>query len=92
MGVYVLLSPNVNDKEKKQRVSMLFFCLTACVVLGFYDGFLGPGTGSLMALAFVLLLGYGITKGTAHAKILNFVSNLSSLVYFLFFGAISACC
>ena len=88
MGVYVLLSPNVNDNEKKQRVSVLFFSLVACVFLGFYDGFFGPGTGSLMALGFMSLLGYGMTKATAHSKILNFVSNLSSLIYFTFYGEI----
>ena len=58
-------------------------------MLGFYDGFFGPGTGSLMTLAFVMLLGYGLPKATASAKVLNFVSNISALSYFIFFGNIN---
>lgn len=89
MGVYVLLSPSINDQDKKQTLSRLFFILLVCPCLGFYDGFFGPGTGSLMALALVSGLGYGLSKGTAQAKILNFTSNFSALIYFIFFGDIA---
>ena len=51
MGLYVLLSPNFNDEQKQQKLSRLCFMLVLCPLLGFYDGFFGPGTGSLMALA-----------------------------------------
>ncbi|MBA5249870.1 MAG: peptidase [Gammaproteobacteria bacterium] len=67
---------------------MTAFALLVAPFLGFYDGFFGPGTGSFMALALVMLLGYGLPKATAHAKILNFVSNLSSLLYFILYGEI----
>ena len=89
MGVYVLVSPNINDQNKKQKLSTLFFILLVCPCLGFYDGFFGPGTGSLMALALVSVLGYGLSKGTAQAKILNFTSNFAALIYFMLFGDIA---
>jgi uncharacterized membrane protein YfcA len=52
-----------------------------------YDGFFGPGTGSFFMLGFVLLAGYGVLKATAHTKMLNFASNLGSLLVFIPFGA-----
>jgi len=88
MGLYFLLSPNINDKDRRHRLTMTAFALLVAPFLGFYDGFFGPGTGSFMALALVMLLGYGLPKATAHAKILNFVSNLSSLLYFILYGEI----
>ena len=89
MGLYVLLSPSFNDEEKKRKLSILGFMLLMCPILGFYDGFFGPGTGSLMALALVSLLGYGLSKATAQAKVLNFTSNIGSLLYFIVFGDIA---
>lgn len=67
---------------------MLLFALTVAPLLGFYDGFFGPGTGSLIALAFILLCGYSATRATANAKILNFTSNFAALLYFIIFGQI----
>jgi uncharacterized membrane protein YfcA len=89
MGLYVLLSPNFNDEQTKQKLSRLCFILVICPILGFYDGFFGPGTGSLMALAFVSVLGYGLSKGTAQAKILNLTSNIAALLYFILFGEVA---
>ena len=88
MGLYFLFSPHIDDQDRRQRLSRTGFALLVCPLLGFYDGFFGPGTGSLMALAFVLLCGYNLAKATAHAKILNFTSNISSLMYFVVYGDI----
>lgn len=86
MGLYFLFSPKIGDQDRRQRLSLTGFALLVCPLLGFYDGFFGPGTGSFMALAFVLLCGYNLAKATAHAKILNFTSNFSSLLYFIVYG------
>lgn len=50
--------------------------------LGFYDGFLGPGTGSFLIFAFIGILGFDFLKSSASAKIVNFSTNLSALIYF----------
>jgi len=89
MGIYFLFSPNISNEDKKRKISMTAFSILVASALGFYDGFFGPGTGSLMALCFVLFLGYSLPKATANSKILNFVSNLSALAYFIFFGDIN---
>jgi len=58
------------------------------ILKGFYDGFFGPGTGSIMSLACVTLLGFNLPKATAHAKVMNFTSNLASFALFLLGGQI----
>ena len=89
MGLYFLFSPHIRDEDRHQKIKLVSFALFITPFLGFYDGFFGPGTGSFMALAFVMLLGYGLPKATASAKVLNFVSNISSLAYFVIFGDVN---
>lgn len=50
--------------------------------VGFYDGFFGPGTGSLLIFAFVRLYGYDFVNAAACAKVLNVVTNLAAIAWF----------
>jgi uncharacterized membrane protein YfcA len=59
------------------------FALLAGIVLGFYDGFFGPGTGSFWTLACISLLGLELTRATAFTKVVNLTSNVASLLVFL---------
>ncbi|MGC6405725.1 TSUP family transporter [Bisgaard Taxon 45] len=88
IGLYFLFSPTLGNEDRQKRISYLAFALSAGLGIGFYDGFFGPGTGSLLSLAFVMLLGFNLTKATAHAKVLNFTSNIASLIFFLIGGQI----
>ncbi|MGD2082693.1 MAG: TSUP family transporter [Chromatiales bacterium] len=81
-ALYFLFSPRVGDLDVQQRITPLAFGAGAGAGIGFYDGFFGPGTGSFFALAFVSLLGYNLRRATAHAKLLNFTSNLAALLLF----------
>lgn len=56
------------------------------LVIGFYDGFFGPGTGSFLVFAFVRLLGYDFLNASAAAKLINMATNFSALVLFTFKG------
>ena len=56
--------------------------------IGFYDGFLGPGTGSFLIFAF-LLIGYDFVKAAGSAKLLNFGSNIGALLLFLILGHVN---
>lgn len=85
---YFLFSKTLDDQDRKQRISYPLFAFTAAVGIGFYDGMFGPATGSFFTLAFVLLLGFNLTKSVAHAKVLNFTSNIASLIFFMLGGAI----
>lgn len=58
------------------------------LVIGAYDGFFGPGTGTFVILAFVLLLREPMTNATANAKVVNFASNLASVTLFAIKGTV----
>jgi uncharacterized membrane protein YfcA len=57
-------------------------------VIGAYDGFFGPGTGTFLILAGVHLLGESLTDATANAKVVNFASNLASVTLFALKGLV----
>jgi uncharacterized protein len=50
--------------------------------LGAYDGFFGPGTGTFLILGYVFLLGHGLIRASAEAKVVNFGSNLAAFLFF----------
>ena len=56
--------------------------------LGFYDGFFGPGTGSLLLFAFVGLFGYDFLAASASAKLVNVATNVAGLGYFVYTGQV----
>jgi uncharacterized membrane protein YfcA len=56
-------------------------------VVGCYDGLIGPGTGAFLVIGLVALLGYGFLDASAHAKIINTLTNLGALVVFVAVGA-----
>lgn len=86
IGLYFLFTPKLGESDRKQQISYAVFALCFGLLLGFYDGFFGPGTGSLMNLACVTLLGFNLTKATAHAKVMNLTSNFASLIFFFIGG------
>ena len=88
IALYFLFSPRVGDIDAHQIISKSVFAFTAGFGIGFYDGFFGPGTGSFFSIAFVALLGFNMTKATAHTKVLNFTSNFASLVMFIAGGEV----
>ncbi|MGD1854926.1 MAG: TSUP family transporter [Leptolyngbyaceae cyanobacterium] len=88
MGVYFALSPQLGATDQRQRLAHGPFSILIAPLLGFYDGFFGPGAGMFMVLSLVGLRGYNLTKATAHTKVLNCTSNVSSLFYFLIFGEV----
>jgi uncharacterized protein len=60
-----------------------WYALSIGTVLGFYNGFVGPGTGSLLVFGFVSVIGYGFLKASAISKVVNVIADVSSLVFFL---------
>jgi len=57
-------------------------------VIGFYDGLLGPGTGTFLIITLVGLIGYDFLKASATAKIVNFATNLGALIFFIPLGLV----
>ena len=85
---YTLFSPDMGRRDLKPKMGARLFYLLAGIMLGFYDGFFGPGTGSFWTVLFVLLLGLDLKKATAHTKITNFTSNLVALIVFIIGGKV----
>lgn len=76
--------PDLGRLKCPPRLGRLTFLLGFGGLLGFYDGFFGPGTGTFWAIAFVMLLGFDLLQATAWTKWMNFTSNLVALVAFAF--------
>lgn len=57
-------------------------------VLGFYEGFFGPGTGSFLVFALVGLFGFDFLAASATGRLVNFAANLSALIYFMSAGLV----
>jgi uncharacterized protein len=88
IALYFAVSPSMNNHTKLQRISAPAFAFGIAPALGFYDGLFGPGTGSFYMLALVSLMGLGLVQATAKTKLLNFTSNIASLLVFAFSGKI----
>ncbi|PWC53772.1 TSUP family transporter [Azospirillum sp. TSO22-1] len=88
IALYLLLSPKAGDVDAHRRIGEGAFALLVCTGIGFYDGIFGPGTGTFFTMAFVALAGFNLRKATAHTKVLNFTSNIASLLGFLAGGSI----
>lgn len=67
-----------NHSVRKQVLMAALFGL----IIGFYDGLIGPGTGSFLILVFVAVLGFDFIGASAHAKIVNIATNLAAIIYF----------
>jgi len=83
VGLYTLFKPQLGAHDLHPRLPRVAFDLIFGLGLGFYDGFFGPGTGTFWTMAFMLGLGFNLTRATGYSKVMNFASNLSSLAFFL---------
>ena len=90
VGAYVLFQPTIGS-ETALRFAGHHHTLAAMatgLVIGFYDGALGPGTGSFFVFALVGLLGYNFLEASAKAKLANWATNLAALCVFVPQGAV----
>ena len=83
IALYFLFQPRVGEHDARARLKMGTFNFVFGLTLGCYDGFIGPGTGSFWAMAYVLFVGFNLAKATAHTKLMNFTSNAVSLAVFI---------
>ncbi len=86
ISVYFLLAPTAREVKGTASLSDAMFALCIGGGVGFYDGFLGPGTGSIFALCFVAIAQLTLVEATAKTKVLNFTSNIAALLSFILAG------
>ena len=81
--LYSILSCQLFAKQNKQRMTFIPFAFVFGLCIGFYNGFFGPGTGSLWADAFLYFLAMNVKQATMYAKPANLSCNLIALIWFV---------
>lgn len=76
-----------NIKELKNK-KLYFLAFFIGLIIGAYDGFFGPGTGTFLVLAFTSLLGFNLITASGNAKLVNLASNFSSLILYILNGKV----
>ena len=83
VGLYSIFHPSLGKKDVSPHPLpkySLYFGILFAFLLGFYDGFFGPGTGSFLMFVFMKVFRNDYLHSCANARFLNFVSNITSLV------------
>ena len=88
IAAVVILRPKLGAEDIHPRLSAAWFYPAAGFSLGFYDGFIGPGVGTFWTMAFMLGLGFNLTKATGYTKVMNLASNLASFCFFAAAGQV----
>jgi uncharacterized membrane protein YfcA len=80
--LYTIFTPRLGKKEEKPKMNEHLFYATFGTLLGFYDGFLGPGTGSFWVFVLIYFLGQSLVKATAYTKVFNLNTNITAMICF----------
>jgi uncharacterized protein len=90
LAIYTFIKKDFGQHKHMQltKRKQLFYAVLISILVGFYDGFIGPGTGSFLVLAFVSLLGFDFLHASANAKMVNLATNFGSICLFVSKGKI----
>lgn len=80
VGVMVAFKKDIKSEDRPITPRTLALCFLSGLLVGAYDGFFGPGTGTFLILLFSALTGMDMLTASATAKPVNLASNISSLV------------
>jgi uncharacterized protein len=85
IAIYTFLKKDLGSVQTKNLSfdkQMIYGSIIGLIV-GFYDGFFGPGTGSFFVLGFVVILGFEFVQASAYSKVINCMTNISALIVFI---------
>ena len=91
VAAYTLLKPQLGRTSRLRWEGTATHRWTAAglgLIIGAYDGLLGPGTGTFLVISLVSVLGYAFLPASALAKIVNFATNAGALIFFVPYGAV----
>ena len=88
--LFTIFKPSVGEITALRHSGRTHYVVAAGIggVIGFYDGLIGPGTGSFLIIAMVSLMGYAFLEASAKAKIVNLATNAGALMFFLPHGSL----
>ena len=89
MFLYVLLKKEFGVEENIREDRIVPVTVSMSTVLGFYDGFLGPGTGNFLIAGYVKEAGFDMKRAAATSKIVNFGGNVGALILFASVGLVN---
>lgn len=75
-----------HSSKSQSAVQQLLYGVLISITVGFYDGFIGPGTGSFFVLGFIAILGFDFLQASANAKMVNLATNFGSICLFIIKG------
>ncbi|HKU35724.1 MAG TPA: TSUP family transporter [Paenarthrobacter sp.] len=90
VAIFTALRPNAGELTALRHDGHKHY-VVACLIgaaIGFYDGLIGPGTGSFLVIALVSAMGYAFLEASAKAKIVNMATNAGALIFFLPHGSL----
>jgi len=84
VAIYTYSKKNfgTNTANTKAPKNEWLIAASFSLLIGFYDGFIGPGAGSFLVLFFISALGFDFLKASAHAKFVNLATNMGSIIFF----------
>jgi len=90
IAIYTFTKKNFGIRQEKNlsQKKQLVLAVLMSICIGFYDGFIGPGTGSFLVLGFVAILGLDFLHASANAKMVNLATNFGSICLFVLKGKI----
>lgn len=88
VAVLVFKNKNLEPKFSLNTSQQMAAAVVSAFVIGTYDGFYGPGTGTFLIMAFTMICGLDTLKAAGNCKVCNFSSNIASFVTFLISGDI----
>ncbi|GAA5227273.1 TSUP family transporter [Paeniglutamicibacter antarcticus] len=85
VGLFTLFRPTAGELTDLRYSGSRHYAVAAVIglVIGGYDGLIGPGTGSFLIIAMVAFMGYNFLAASAKAKIVNMATNLGALAFFI---------
>ncbi|WP_291132085.1 sulfite exporter TauE/SafE family protein [Flavobacterium sp. UBA7682] len=90
LAIYTFKKKNFGQHQEKAHTvkRQMLYAVIISILVGFYDGFIGPGTGSFLVLGFVSILGFDFLHASANAKMVNLATNFGSICLFVLKGKI----
>lgn len=90
LAIYTYARKNFGQQVAKDHsnTTQVLYAVLISIIVGFYDGFIGPGTGNFFVVAFIALMGFDFLHASANAKMVNLATNFGSICLFISKGKI----